>query len=160
MGKVMSEKDNRKNFLEFRKKIIENYLESNSEDYNEGFSDENISELIKELSEKFIQILEKEIITDGNIKNGLDWRNITTEDIDNGAGIAYGNNLKTGNYISPVKNQHVPTYSGTCWIFSTVSIYSNTYKIAQVASGEKNILNAELGRRNLSVQYICDWLGC
>ena len=92
-------------------------------------------------------------------KNGLDWRRIRQEDVDSGAGFGYGTNLEPGNYVGTVKNQHVPSYSGTCWAFSTVSVYSNTYKIAQVASGEKNILEAEIGRRNLSVQYIADLLG-
>ena len=92
-------------------------------------------------------------------KNGLDWRRIRQEDVDSGAGFGYGTNLEPGNYVGSVKNQHVPSYSGTCWAFSTVSVYSNTYKIAQVASGEKNILEAEIGRRNLSVQHIADWLG-
>ena len=127
---------------------------------NEGYVEIKLTQNTKQFSKKFSQLVEKTLSDkDINFKKGLDWRNITKKEIEKGAGSSYGSNLTPGNYIAPVKNQHVPTYSGTCWIWSTVDIYSNSYKIAEVASGNKNILDAELSRRNLSVQYICDYLG-
>ena len=146
-----------KKFLTERQNLF-NTVEANNlrQGYGEGFVNIKISELTKKISKEFVNRFKDQLKT---IDNGLDWRNITQKDIDKGAGFAYGNKLQPGNYVSPVKNQHVPTHSETAWIFSTTSIYSNTHKIAEVASGEKNILEAEIERINLSIQYVCDWLG-
>ena len=81
------------------------------------------------------------------------------KDIQNGTSKGYGNNLKTSNYVRNVINQYVPTYTRTCWVQSSAHVYSDTYKIAEVTSGNKSILEAELSRRRISVQYICGYLG-
>lgn len=93
------------------------------------------------------------------IPKNFDWRDIREDDIKNGAGNGYGKNLSTGNYVKKVINQHVPVYTGSCWVQSSTHVYSDTHKIAEVASGEKNITLAEISRRDFSVQYILDYLG-
>ena len=162
----MSDKNNIQNYFEEKENLLKsNDVEGLLSNYNEGFTDIAISELTNKISNEFIELSKNELKNEKYNKdkiyfeNGFDWRNIIQENIDIGICKGYGKNLEPGNYVSPVKNQHVPTHTETSWIFSTVSVYSNTYKIAEVASGEKNILDSELARRNLSVQYICDWLG-
>ncbi len=89
----------------------------------------------------------------------FDWRDINKEDIKNGAGSIYGDGLIPGNYVCSVFNQCSPVVTSVCWIVTGCHIYSDTYKIAEVASNRKNIKDAEITRRSPSIQYICDYMG-
>ena len=91
----------------------------------------------------------------GDILN-LDWRYISDEDISNGAGSRYGNQLETGNYVGRVINQHVAFYCGSCWTLGSSHALSDRIAIQEVASGNKKITDAQLDRRYFSVQHILD----
>ena len=99
---------------------------------------------------------EKELI---RFNKKFDWREINQDDINEGAGSIYGNALVPGNYVCEVFNQNSPTKSAICWIVTGCHIYSDTYKIANVANNLKDIKDAEISRTIPSYQKICDYLG-
>ena len=77
-----------------------------------------------------------------NLPINFDWRNVTKH-------LLYPN-LTPGNYCSEVKNQHVPVYGGTCWIFSSLQVMADRIHIMNaIEKGHNNT-----SKIDLSVQQV------
>lgn len=58
----------------------------------------------------------------GQIPQEWDWRNITQ-------GNLHPKNIPNGNYTTPVLNQHIPQYCGSCWAHGAISALSDRFEI-------------------------------
>jgi cathepsin X len=70
-----------------------------------------------------------------------DWRNITK-------GNLHPKNIPNGNYTTPVLNQHIPQYCGSCWAHGPISALSDRFEIM------RRIKNEPGPPRLLAVQVI------
>jgi len=50
---------------------------------------------------------------------------------------------QTVSYLTPVRNQHIPQYCGSCWAFATTSALSDRIKIARKAKGTDIMLSPQ-----------------
>lgn len=81
-----------------------------------------------------------------------DWRNINYNDAKIWSNMM-GVYLPPGNYCGTIKNQHMPIYCGSCYVFASISALEDRYNILRAI--EKGHCDADL---HLSVQHILNCL--
>ena len=81
------------------------------------------------------------------LPTSFDWRNLQTHSL-------YPK-LKPGNYCVPVRNQHIPKYCGSCFIFSSLQSLADRFNILKALQNEGNNYSSMI---EFSVQQLLNCL--
>ncbi len=81
-----------------------------------------------------------------NLPKNFDWRNVTSHN--------FYPQLMPGNYVVPVRNQHIPEYCGSCFAFASVQTLGDRFNIMKAL---QNKGNNQFSKVELSIQ---DVLNC
>lgn len=77
---------------------------------------------------KMPPLVYKEIQKRVEVPKSWDWRDITK-------GKSHPLNIPNGNYCTPVLNQHIPVYCGSCWAHGSVSSVMDRMEILRIVKG-------------------------